>query len=35
MRIEDDIVVTESGSRMIGERKIPVTAEELEAVVGK
>ncbi len=35
IRIEDDILVTESGSRIIGDRKIPVTAEELEAVVGK
>ena len=32
---EDDILVTESGSRIIGDRKIPVTVEELEAVVGK
>ena len=35
IRIEDDILVTESGSRIIGDRKIPVTVEELEAVVGK
>lgn len=35
IRIEDDILVTESGSRMLGDRKIPVTVEELEAVVGK
>ena len=35
IRIEDDILVTEEGSRMLGDRKIPVTVEELEAVVGK
>ena len=35
LRIEDDILVTESGSRMLGDKKIPVTVEELEAVVGR
>ena len=35
IRIEDDILVTESGSRMLGDKKIPVTVEELEAVVGR
>ncbi len=36
IRIEDDLVVTEDGCRMMGgEKKIPVTVEELEAVVGK
>ena len=35
IRIEDDIHVTESGSRMLGDKKIPVTVEELEAVVGR
>ena len=35
IRIEDDILVTESGSRMPGDKKIPVTVEELEAVVGR
>lgn len=35
IRIEDDILVTEEGSRILGDRKIPVTVEELEAVVGK
>ena len=36
IRIEDDLLVTATGNRMIGgEKKIPVTAEELEAVVGK
>lgn len=35
IRIEDDLLVTEAGCRVIGERKIPVTVEELEAVVGR
>ena len=35
IRIEDDLLVTETGCRMLGDRKIPVTAEELEAVVGQ
>jgi len=35
IRIEDDLLVTETGCRLIGDRKIPVTADELEAAVGK
>ena len=35
IRIEDDILVTETGSRMLGDRKIPVTAEEVESIVGR
>ena len=35
IRIEDDLLVTETGNRMLGDRKIPVTADELEAVVGR
>ena len=35
IRIEDDLLVTESGCRMLGDRKIPVTVGELEAVVGR
>ena len=35
IRIEDDILVTETGSRILGDRKIPITVEELEAVVGQ
>ena len=36
IRIEDDLLVTATGNRMLGgEKKIPVTVEELEAVVGK
>jgi Xaa-Pro aminopeptidase len=36
IRIEDDIIVTETGNRMIGgDKKIPVTVEELEAIIGR
>ncbi len=35
IRIEDDILVTESGNRMLGDRKIPITVDELESAVGK
>ncbi len=31
IRIEDDLLVTETGCRIIGDRKIPITVEELEA----
>ena len=34
IRIEDDLLVTETGCRMLGSKKIPVTVEELEAIVG-
>ena len=35
IRIEDDIVVTNEGGRIIGDKHLPSTVEELEAVVGK
>lgn len=35
IRIEDDLLVTDSGNRMLGDRKIPITVEELEATVGR
>lgn len=35
IRIEDDLLVTQTGCRMLGDRKIPVTVDELEAVVGR
>lgn len=35
IRIEDDILITDTGSRILGDRKIPITVDELEAVVGK
>ncbi|MBQ9137103.1 MAG: aminopeptidase P N-terminal domain-containing protein [Alistipes sp.] len=36
IRIEDDVVVTDNGGVVLGgDKKIPVTVDELEAVVGK
>lgn len=35
IRIEDDVLVTETGSRFIGDKLLPLSVEELEAVVGK
>ncbi len=35
IRIEDDVVVTAEGGRTIGDKHLPSTVEELEAVVGK
>ena len=35
IRIEDDILVTAEGGRIIGDKHIPSSVEELEAVVGK
>ncbi len=35
IRIEDDLLLTDTGCRIIGDRKIPITVDELEAVVGK
>ena len=36
IRIEDDVIVTDNGGRVIGgDKKIPVTVEELESVIGK
>ena len=35
IRIEDDLLVTDTGCRILGDRTIPVTVEELEAVVGR
>ncbi|MEG2240385.1 MAG: Xaa-Pro aminopeptidase [Alistipes sp.] len=35
VRIEDDMIVTQTGNRMIGDKQIPITVEELEAAVGR
>jgi Xaa-Pro aminopeptidase len=35
IRIEDDILVTEDGFRVLGSKPIPKTADEIEAIVGK
>jgi Xaa-Pro aminopeptidase len=34
-RIEDDMLITENGNRMLGSRRIPVTTAEVEAEVAK
>ncbi|MCL2074273.1 MAG: aminopeptidase P family protein [Marinilabiliaceae bacterium] len=34
IRLEDDILITESGARILGDR-IPITIEEVEAIIGK
>lgn len=35
IRIEDDLLLTDDGCRMLGDERIPVTVDELEAAVGK
>jgi len=35
IRIEDDVLVTEEGQRILGSKPIPKTVEELEAIIGK
>ena len=35
IRIEDDLLVTETGNRYIGDKRIPFSIEDLEAIVGK
>lgn len=35
IRIEDDLLVTETGCRLIGDKTIPITVEALEATVGR
>ncbi len=33
IRLEDDILITESGSRILGEKRIPITVEEVENIM--
>lgn len=35
IRIEDDILITETGCRILGQQRIPVTIAEIEAIAGK
>jgi len=35
IRIEDDVLVTEDGYRVLGSKPIPKSVEEVEAIVGK
>ncbi len=35
IRIEDDLLITETGNRMLGKRRVPVTVEEIEAFMAQ
>ena len=35
IRIEDDLLITESGNRMLGKRRVPATVEEIEAFMAE
>ena len=35
IRLEDDLLVTESGCKIIGDKTIPITVEDVEAIVGQ
>ena len=35
IRLEDDLIVTETGSKMMGDKMIPITVEDVEAMVGR
>ncbi len=33
IRLEDDLLITENGCRLLGDKRIPITTEEVEAVI--
>ena len=35
IRLEDDILITDNGSRFLGEKHIPITFEEVEAIMNE
>ena len=35
MRVEDDVVVTDTGKRILGKRRIPYTVEQIENIMAK
>ena len=35
IRLEDDILITAEGSRFLGEKKIPITVEEVETIMNE
>ena len=35
IRLEDDLIVTETGSKMMGDKMIPIAVEDVEAMVGR
>ena len=34
IRLEDDVLMTEEGCRLLGDRRIPITIEEVEEIMG-
>ena len=35
IRLEDDILITPDGSRFLGEKRIPITVEEVEDIMNE
>ena len=35
IRLEDDILITSEGSRFTGEKRIPITIEEVETIMNE
>jgi len=35
IRLEDDILITPEGSRFLGEKRIPITIDEVEAIMNE
>ena len=35
IRLEDDLIVTETGSKVVGDKQIPIKVEDVEAIVGQ
>jgi Xaa-Pro aminopeptidase len=35
IRLEDDLLVTKTGCKIIGDKTIPITVEDVEAIVGQ
>ena len=35
IRLEDDILITETGCRLLGDKRLPITVEDIEAVMAK
>lgn len=35
IRLEDDVLITKDGARLLGSKRIPITVDEVEAIAGK
>ena len=35
IRLEDDILITKEGSRFLGQKRVPLTAEEVETIMNE